>query len=30
MSVVPCAAILSMVVGFNLLAIGLREDADRE
>ena len=30
MSVVPCAAISSMVVGFNLLAIGLREDADRE
>jgi peptide/nickel transport system permease protein len=30
MSVVPCAAISSMVVGFNLLAIGLREEADRE
>jgi len=30
MSVVPCAAISSMVVGFNLLAIGLREDADHE
>ena len=30
MSLVPCAAISSMVVGFNLLAIGLREDADRE
>jgi peptide/nickel transport system permease protein len=30
MSVIPCAAISSMVVGFNLLAIGLREDADRE
>jgi peptide/nickel transport system permease protein len=29
MSVIPCAAISSMVVGFNLLAIGLREDADR-
>src|SRR5215469_5585426 len=28
MSLVPCAAISSMVVGFNLLAIGLREDAD--
>ena len=26
MSVIPCAAISSMVVGFNLLAIGLRED----
>jgi peptide/nickel transport system permease protein len=30
MSVVPCVAISSMVVGFNLLAIGLHEDADRE
>jgi peptide/nickel transport system permease protein len=30
MSIIPCAAISSMVVGFNLLAIGLREDADRE
>ena len=29
MSVIPCAAISSLVVGFNLLAIGLREDADR-
>jgi len=28
MSVIPCAAISSLVVGFNLLAIGLREDAD--
>jgi peptide/nickel transport system permease protein len=27
MSVIPCAAISSMVIGFNLLAIGLREDA---
>jgi peptide/nickel transport system permease protein len=30
MSLFPCAAISSMVVGFNLLAIGLREDALRE
>jgi peptide/nickel transport system permease protein len=30
MSIIPCAAISSMVVGFNLLAIGLREDANRE
>src|SRR5215467_9924188 len=30
MSLVPCAAISSLVVGFNLLAIGLREDADGE
>ena len=25
MALVPCAAISSLVVGFNLLAIGLRE-----
>jgi peptide/nickel transport system permease protein len=30
MSLFPCAAISSMVVGFNLLAIGLREDALRD
>jgi len=30
MSLFPCAAISSMVVGFNLMAIGLREDALRE
>jgi peptide/nickel transport system permease protein len=30
MSLIPCAAISSLVIGFNLLAIGLREDALRE
>jgi peptide/nickel transport system permease protein len=30
MSLIPCAAISSIVVGFNLLAIGLREAALRE
>ncbi|HTS91351.1 MAG TPA: ABC transporter permease [Stellaceae bacterium] len=30
MSLIPCAAISSLVVGFNLLAIGLRETALRE
>jgi len=30
MSLIPCAAISSIVVGFNLLAIGLRETALRE
>jgi peptide/nickel transport system permease protein len=30
MSLIPCAAISSLVIGFNLLAIGLRESAFRE
>ena len=30
MSLIPCAAISSLVTGFNLLAIGLREDALRD
>jgi peptide/nickel transport system permease protein len=30
MSLIPCAAISSLVVGFNLLAIGLRESAFRD
>ncbi len=30
MSLIPCAAISSLVIGFNLLAIGLREGALRE
>jgi peptide/nickel transport system permease protein len=30
MSLIPCAAISSLVVGFNLLAIGLRENAARD
>ena len=30
MSLIPCAAISSLVVGFNLLAIGLRETALRD
>jgi len=29
MSLIPCAAISSLVIGFNLLAIGLRENAFR-
>jgi peptide/nickel transport system permease protein len=30
MSLIPCAAISSLVIGFNLLAIGLRESAFRD
>jgi peptide/nickel transport system permease protein len=30
MSLIPCAAISSLVIGFNLLAIGLRERASRD
>ena len=30
MSLIPCAAISSLVIGFNLLAIGLREGAFRD
>jgi peptide/nickel transport system permease protein len=30
MSLIPCAAISSLVVGFNLLAMGLREVSLRD